>query len=120
MRLSQRVRHRLRAYIDSLPAKPTQYALAERAGVTQSWVSHYLAGRHDADLDTLERFCIALQVDIASLMGPDGGARPSVPDEIAEPMALYQSLTPKGREVVLDLLRQMTRPATKQRARKRS
>lgn len=118
MRLSQRVRHRIRDHLDSLPAKPTQAALAETAGVTQSWISHYLHGRIDVDLDTLERLCQALQLDLSSLMGADSATRTTLPAQLAEPLALLQALTPAARETVLDLLREMTRPATKQRARR--
>ena len=118
MRLSARVRHRLRDHLDRMPAKPTQQALAEAVGVTQSWISHYLHGRHEADLDTVEKLCQVLQLDLPSLVRPDGAAVTTLPAAVAEPVALLQALTPEAREMVLELLRELTRPAASKRARR--
>lgn len=117
MKLSARIRHRIRDHLDAMPAKPRQSSLAEAVGVTQSWVSHYLHGRHDIDLDTLEKLCDVLQLDLAALVKPDGQAKTTLRPELSELVALFQALAPDSQETVRQLLRELTRPAAQKRAR---
>lgn len=117
MTLQSLVRHRLRQHLDGLPAKPTQASLADAIGVTQTWVSHYLHGRHDIDLDTLERLCNTLQLDLSTIVRRDGPVESTQPPELAEPVMLLQALPGDSRAVVIELLRELTRPTTQKRAR---
>lgn len=119
MKLSARIRARLREHLAAMPSRPTQQALADQMGATQSWVSHYLAGRHDADIDTLDRFAQAVQVDFASLVRPDGKPQSTLPREFAEPIVMLQAMTPEMRAHVIALMRELTRPSTQKRARAR-
>lgn len=116
--LSALVRNRLRTYLESLPSRPTQAAIGEAIDRTQTWVSHYLSGRHDVDLDTLARLCAFLRVDLASLLTERGELRHTVDPSLAELLTLFESLTRKERETVLDIVRVLARRPAEKRARR--
>jgi len=46
----------------------TQEELAERAGLTRSYVARLEIGRHDPSLSTLEKLAKALRVSVAALL----------------------------------------------------
>lgn len=116
--LSALVRTRLRAYLDGLPSRPTQAAIGDAIGRTQTWVSHYLSGRHDVDLDTLARLCAFLRIDLASLLTERGELRHTVDPSLAELLTLFESVTPEERDTVLDVLRVLARRPAAKRARR--
>jgi transcriptional regulator with XRE-family HTH domain len=116
--LSALVRARLRAYLESLPSRPTQAVIGEAIGRTQTWVSHYLSGRHEVDLDTLARLCAFLRVDLASLLTERGEIRHTVDPSLAEVLTLFESLTDEERETVRDILRVLARRPAAKRARR--
>ena len=46
----------------------TQAELAEKIGVTQSMISHYVSGRKMPALDTLSRLCAVLDLDANEIL----------------------------------------------------
>ena len=46
----------------------TQAELAEKVGVTQSMISHYISGRKLPALDTLSRLCSILDLDANEIL----------------------------------------------------
>jgi transcriptional regulator with XRE-family HTH domain len=46
----------------------TQAELAEKIGVTQSMISHYISGRKLPALDTLSRICSVLDLDANEIL----------------------------------------------------
>lgn len=46
----------------------TQAELAEKIGVTQSMISHYISGRKLPALDTLSRLCSVLDLDANEIL----------------------------------------------------
>lgn len=112
------VRERIRTYLRDLPSRPTQQAIGDAIGRTQTWVSQYLSGRHDIDLDTLAKLAAFMHMDLGSLLHDHGSPRLTLAPDFAEALTLLQSLTPEERATVLDVLRVLARrPATK-RARR--
>lgn len=118
MKLSARVRSRLRDHLDTMPAKPRQADVAEAVGMSQSWFSHYLHGRHEVDLDTLERLCTVLSVDLESLMRTNGAPESSLPPSVSEIATLFQALPAETQDTVRKLLRDLSRPKAQKRARR--
>jgi len=62
--------HRLAKRLKELRAQRglTQASLAQRAGVTLSYIGRLEIGRHDPQLSTLEKLAKALHVSIAKLV----------------------------------------------------
>lgn len=89
----------------------TQTQICEQIGRNQPWLSRYLAGGIDADIDTLAQMAKVFEQSLYALL-----SIPADPEE-AEVMRLYRALRPKGREAVLQMLREMTRGHTSPRAR---
>jgi transcriptional regulator with XRE-family HTH domain len=116
-RLSALVRQRLRRHLDQLVARPTQKQLGDAIDRTQTWVSHYLSGRHDVDLDTLGHIAAFLDIDLGSLVTPDGDVRQQLPEPYAEAVTLLQAVTHEERDAVLDILRSLARKPSTRRAR---
>lgn len=117
MDLQALVRRRFRQHLEALPARPTQAALAEAAGINQSGLSHYLAGRHEFDLNTIGRLAAALQLDLGSLVRADGEIKTTLAPPLAELVALYGALPADSQFTIISLLRELTRPTTQKRAR---
>lgn len=116
--ISDLVRARLNAHLDALPTRPTQRSIGDAIGRTQTWVSHYLSGRHDCDLDTLAALAAFLNLDLSALVGPSGERlRTRLDPPLDELVMLFQSVPPDEREVILQLLRSLTRPIHQRRAR---
>ena len=117
--LSSLVRSRIQNALGSLPFRPTQSAIADALGVTQTWVSHYLRGRHEIDLDTLGKLCGYLGIRMGSLFeGGDVVPLSTLPAGMAETWTLLQSITDDERDAVRDILRIMARRPSAKRARK--
>ena len=58
-----------KALIEGLKQSPfTQEQLAEKVGVTQSMISHYISGRKLPALDTLSRLCSVLDLDANEIL----------------------------------------------------
>ena len=86
--LGQRIRHfRLRLHL-------TQEQLAEKAGVSASFLGHIERGTRVASLETLMKFCTALEVTPNDLLGDDLAAvRAGLPEQVTiSPDALLQSI----------------------------
>jgi hypothetical protein len=117
--LSDLVRRRLAAHLEGMPARPTQSAIADALGVTQTWVSHYFRGRHDVDLDTLAKLADFLGVRLESLVADSENAKAvsAHPAGFGEVWTLLQSVTPAERDVVRDVLRVVARRPASKRAR---
>ena len=50
-------------------AEMSQTDLAEKAGLSPSWISHFEAGRRLPSLEVFRKICIALGVTADSLLG---------------------------------------------------
>ena len=58
-----------KALIDALEQRTiTQAELAEKIGVSQSMISHYVSGRKLPALDTLSRICTVLDLDANEIL----------------------------------------------------
>lgn len=114
MPLTSTIRRRLQDHLAAMPIKPRQIDIAAAVGKTQTWVSHYLAGRHDADLDTLDRLCQFFGLELWGLI-QDRPAQPR--PELEELGTLYRSLSKPEQEALQGILRMMARPNRAQRAR---
>lgn len=81
----------------------TLRSIAERAGVTESFISQVERGRSGASLMSLQRIAEALDVTIADLFEPHGTARPIVLRAANRPILSFgklekQLLTPRPLE----------------------
>ncbi len=114
--LDAHVRRRIKARLADLPAKPTQDAIGQALGKTQTWVSHYLAGDIDADFETAGRFCEFLGTSLSAEIkaGADAKAKPT---KQAEFSVLFSSITTEEQETILNILRTVARRPAKRRAR---
>jgi transcriptional regulator with XRE-family HTH domain len=93
----------------------TQIAFGERIGRTQVWVSKYLAGELDTDLDTLQQMAKVFGHTLTQLLD-----FPADPDEDAL-ITAYRALRPDARRLVFQVLQEMSRGrGPKPRAAKRS
>lgn len=115
--VSNHVRASVRAHLQAMPARPPQAAIGRAINRTQTWVSHYLSGRHDIDIDTLSRLCDFLQLDLPSLLSGDDN-RPRLDEPYAEAVTLMQAVSPDERELIVDMLRALVRRPTGKRARR--
>lgn len=116
------VRRRLAAYLDSMTARPTQDAIGAQISRTQTWVSHYLAGRTDADLDTLNKICDFIGIRLSTviedaLKGKTAAPRPPAAVEV---QTLFAAITPDEQKIVINVLATLARrPAAKRSRDKR-
>lgn len=91
----------------------TQTALADRIGRNQAWMSRYLDGEFDTDLETLERIATAFGHTLFELLdAPQNSTEAEVLDR-------WRALRPSGRRLVLDVLREWT-PEARARTRARN
>lgn len=93
-------------------SKMTQTALAEGIGRNQAWMSRYLDGEFDTDLDTLEKLATAFNHSLFELL--DTGQHTTEMEVIER----WRALRPAGRKLVLDVLREWApdeRPRTRAR-----
>lgn len=91
-----RARERIKAWI--LSTGVTQTALGERIGRSQVWMTRYLSGKYDADLETLEKMAAAFGFALTALLD-----LPRDPHE-ARIVEEFRALTPRGRASLLDFL----------------
>lgn len=91
----------------------TQTALADTIGRNQAWMSRYLDGEFDTDLETLDRLAAAFGHTLYELL--DVGANATE----AEVLERWRSLKPSGRGVILAVLREWT-PQERGRTRARN
>lgn len=113
------VRRRLVACLDSITARPTQDAIGGQVGRTQTWVSHYLAGRIDADLDTLNRICDFIGIRLSTVIEEaiKGKTAAPKPPAAAEVQTLFAAITPEEQQIVIDVLATLARRPASKRAR---
>lgn len=86
--------------------------------MSQSWFSHYLHGRHEVDLDTLDRLCSVLSIDLESLVRSSGTPETTLPPAVSEIVTLFQALPAETQDTVRKLLRDLSRPKAQKRARR--
>jgi transcriptional regulator with XRE-family HTH domain len=111
--LQQAARHQLTRWISSTGI--TQRALGERIGRNQVWVSKYLGGDLDADLETLQQIARVFGHTLTQLLD-----FPTDPEEETL-ITLYRALRPEARPVAIQVLQEMARGrGPKPRASKRS
>ena len=93
----------------------TQAAFGDRIRRNQVWVSKYLKGDFDTDLETLQQMAQVFGHTLTQLLD-----FPADPDEDAV-ITLYRALRPEARRLALQLLQEMSRGrGPKPRAAKRS
>lgn len=101
-KLDDVARARIRAWFKG--SGRTQADVAADIGRNQAWMSRYLDGEFDADLDTLQRFAVAFDNSLGGLLG-------FTPSEIdAEALDLIHALRPEARALALSLLREWADP----------
>lgn len=91
----------------------TQTQLAEQIGRNQAWMSRYLAGDYDADLETLRRIAAVFGHTLSTLL-----TMPTDPDD-SEVVLLFRALNTEDRLTLLRLLRAWTGAARRPRGRSR-
>ncbi len=113
---AQNIRRRIRDHLASLSTPPRQSDIGQAINRTQTWVSHYLSGRHDADVDTLIRLCDFLELDLCDLIHD---RRPGAPTQGQQIATLINSLTPPEQGAIRAVIETMARPPASRRSRKR-
>ena len=98
--LQELARKRIAAWVQG--ASMAQGQLARAIGKNQVWVSRFLTGKTDADVDTLQRIAAAFGHTIASLLQTAEGDA----DEAAL-IEAFRALRPSGRATALAVLREM-------------
>lgn len=103
--LSDLARRRIVGWMEARHPKVTQIAMARAVGVSQSWVSYYLSGSQDADVDQLAAMAHVFGHTLFELfdLRPDPGERDLV--------EAYRKLRPEARTLAVALLQQMSPPA---------
>lgn len=81
----------------------TQQTFGERIGRNQVWVSKYLKGEFDADLETLHHMAQVFRHTLTQLLD-----FPADPDEEAL-ITLYRALRPEARRLAFQVLQEMAR-----------
>ena len=99
--LDKQVRARIRAWLAG--SGLTQTAFSDRIGKNQPWVSRYLKGEVEADLDTLQRMAEVFGHNLSTLLN-----QPSDPLELTL-VELYRSVPARARATLLELLRHLAR-----------
>jgi transcriptional regulator with XRE-family HTH domain len=99
--LDQVARDRIRTWIQSTGV--TQTDLSEQIGKNQAWMSRYLKGEFDADLETLQT--------IARVFGHQFNALISSPADPVEArvLDLFRALPASARPIAISLLESWTR-----------
>jgi transcriptional regulator with XRE-family HTH domain len=100
--LDQLARTRINTWIASTGT--TQKKLGEQVGRNQAWMSRYLSGDLDADLETLERIARVFGHTLSTLLNS-----PTDPDE-AVVIDLYRAIPYEDRDLTVQLLRKMAQP----------
>jgi transcriptional regulator with XRE-family HTH domain len=97
--LDELARARIKTWITTTGI--TQTFLAEQIGENQAWMSRYLSGEFNADLDRLEKIAKVFSHTVAALLDS-----PADPQE-KELIDAYRALPPSARALVLPLLQHM-------------
>lgn len=84
----------------------TQTELGEKLGLSQKAISKYVTGKSQPSLDTLERICSVLDVNINTFfqLNQNHSTQPQNKDEL-EVLEYYQSLNVKNKSIIKDLLK---------------
>lgn len=84
----------------------TQSELGEKLGLSQKAISKYVTGKSLPSLDTLERICSVLDVNINAFfqLNQNRSPQPQNKDEL-EVLEYYQSLNVKNKSIIKDLLK---------------
>lgn len=84
----------------------TQSELGEKLGLSQKAISKYVTGKSQPSLDTLERICSILDVNINSFfnLNKNHSTQPQNKDEL-EILEYYQSLNARNKAIIKDLLK---------------
>lgn len=101
-KLDDVARRRLLAWINA--STKTQADLAREIGRNQAWMSRYLDGEFDADLDTLQRMAVAFDHALPSLLETPPDPRN------AEVVEFFNAIRPEARGLALDVLREWANP----------
>ncbi len=109
--LDQVARDRIKAWIASTGV--TQTELAERVGKNQAWMSRYLSGEFDADLETLQKMARTFGHSLSALLDT-----PADPVE-ARWMEYYRALPVTARTIAMNLLENWSRPRGRKGGRSR-
>ena len=83
-------------------SKMTQTTLADNIGRNQAWMSRYLDGEFDTDLETLERLAQAFGHTLFELLDTPANITE------AEVIERWRALKPSARRLLLDVLREWT------------
>ena len=103
-------RNQIRKWI--LSTGITQVALAARVGRNQAWMSRYLGGAFDADLETLQKIAQVFGHTLTSMLEV-----PKDPEEAAI-VSAYRALRPQARVIALHLLQDWSRARGPGRSRR--
>jgi transcriptional regulator with XRE-family HTH domain len=102
-------RARINAWIHSMGT--TQQKLGEAIGRNQAWMSRYLSGGIDADLDTLEKIAHAFGHHISALL-----TTPTDPEE-RQVIDAYRAVPAEDRALAIRVLQKFARPRRPPRKR---
>jgi len=108
--LDQVARNRIRQWITATGMRQT--SLADRIGKKQAWLSRYLAGEFDADLETLRKIALAFGHSITALLDLP------VDPEASRVVDLHNALSPESRQLHLELLEDWTHQSRSGRGRR--
>jgi transcriptional regulator with XRE-family HTH domain len=108
--LQQIARAQIKHWIDTTGT--TQSAICKAIDRNQPWLSRYLSGDIDADIDTLAKIAKVFDHTLFALL-----SLPADPEE-AHITRLYRGLRPEGRRAALAVLQEMGRPRGHTRSRK--
>lgn len=84
----------------------TQAVLAQRIGKQQAWLSRYLAGHAEADIETLQKLAAVFGHSVSALL-----VQPALDPIEARLIDLYRALTPRARRIAMQLLEDWSRQA---------
>lgn len=108
-KLDETARSRVKKWLAA--AEMTQTALAEKIGRNQAWMSRYLDGEFDADLETLDKIARAFEHTLFALLDEHANANE------AEVIERWRALKPSSRTLLLDVLREWTPERGRTRSR---
>lgn len=105
--LDDAVRTQVKRWLESTAT--TQTALAAQIGRNEPWMSRYLSGEFNADLDTLKKIAEAFDHTLAALF-----QAPQDPD-VARLVAFYLDARLEDRKMLLQVAERFARPARARR-----
>lgn len=111
--LDERARTRVKEWLSG--SGTTQTALADAIGRNQAWMSRYLDGEFDTDLDTLTKLASAFQHSLFELLDL------SATDEERALLRFFRALKPETRALAIQVLEQWAgapRPRARTRAKR--